>query len=151
MAFENNKSNIQGFKQMTDNLDLNLLKIHINNLDSELKILYEYYTDCWVIRSDNETDEYCLCGCRNPPIGNIYIRIKKPTSTKIYGLKIYPTKKCLLAIIDCENKGAYINYDFYEAIRNWLDSIPREMERQQHRTSIIRNELLMRIFKSSYD
>jgi len=136
---------------MTDNLDLNDLKIHINNLDSELKILSTYYTDCWVIRSDKETDEYCLCGCRNPPIGNIYIRLKKTTSTKIYGLKIYPTKNCPLAIIDCENKGAYINYDFYEAIRNWLDSIPRDMERQQHRTSIIRNELLMTIFKSSYD
>ena len=126
---------------MGTNITIVDLRMHKETLEKTLQQVCENFMDCLIYE---ELDTYCTCGCNNLSIANLLFRVKKPNVIRVYGLKIYPTKNCQPVIINCDNRGLVIKYEIYKATKSWLQSIPREMERQQQRVDIIKRELLER-------
>jgi len=90
-----------------------------------------------------EIYELCNCGCSRRPIAEIYIIFK----TKKSGIRIYPSPCCELVILDCENKGALIDLELYDTVKNWLITMESEMARHIKRTALIKLELVSKVFK----
>ena len=129
---------------MGDNITLLDLRIHKETLEKTLQQVCENFIDCYIYEANEIDETYCNCGCNNLPIANLLFRVQKPNVIRVYGLKVYPTKTCQPVITNCDNRGLVIKYEMYQAAKSWLQSIPREMERQQQRVDAIKRELLER-------
>ena len=64
------------------------------------------------------------------------------------GIRIYPSLGCELVILDCENRGAIIELELYNTIKWWLTKIDSSLIRNIKRTSIIKSELVSKVFSS---
>lgn len=129
---------------MDDNITLHDLLSRIDILEKSLKTVCENFIDCWVYDAHEIGESYCSCGCMNLPIANILFRVKKADIIRVYGLSVYPTRTCKTTILNCDNRGQIIKYEIYEAVKTWLNEIPREQERQEARVGLIRKELIDR-------
>jgi len=127
---------------MDDNITLLDLRTRLDRLETAIKSVCDDFIDCWMYDAHEMGAGYCVCGCRNLPIANILFRVKKSDIIRVYGLKIYPTKTCQMVIMNCDNRGQIIKCEIYEAVKTWLTEIPREQERHQARTDVIRRELI---------
>jgi hypothetical protein len=126
---------------MTNYLALDDLITNLDSLDKSLKACCEKYLDCWIY---DGSDTYCNCGCRNTQIGNIIIRLENSKGIRQYGLRIYPTEKCKIGIMNCDNKGAVIGYDIFKSVETWLNNLPRPIDRQLNRINCIKQELIQK-------
>jgi len=131
---------------MDDNISLLDLRTGIEILETSLKEVCVNFIDCFLYESEKTVEDYCLCGCMSLPVADLLFRVQKPTFVRLYGLKVYPTKKCPICILNCENKGAVIKYEIYEIVKSWLNSIPREQERQAARLALFKKELFERTY-----
>ena len=127
---------------MDDNITLHDLRTRLDSLEYSLKSVCDNFMDCWIYDANEIGEDYCVCGCGNLPIANLLFRVKKSDVIRVYGLKIYPTRTCQMAIMNCDNRGQIIKCEIYEAVKKWVFEIPREQERQAARTDLIRRELI---------
>lgn len=134
-----------------NNLTLYDLAAHFQDLEKNLRRSCSNYIDSWIYDSSDVSEGYCLCGCKNPPIANILLRVQKSTQTKTYGLKVFPTANCPISIMNCENQGSLIPYEIYKIVQNWLKTIPRAIDRTQARTDAIKHELIQKHYKDEME
>lgn len=123
-----------------ENLVLEDLRSHVNELTTLLKTQINYPYEILIKSTDEKT--ICLSGCQNKPIGEIIIEVYKPTRRKRYGVLIYPTRKCHLPILDCDNSGTKIELNLYKKIQDWFKTVSTSYERQSERTDTISRELI---------
>ena len=120
------------------NLTIEDLEIYLPDLSKTIQHNYHKLVKIQLARP-KETGYYCVC--KEIAIADVFLNIQK-THIKTRGLRICPTKKCSLEIINCNNQGASIEVLLYDLIKEWLDSIKTAFCRQLTRTSHFKEELM---------
>jgi hypothetical protein len=92
-------------------------------------------------------EDHCNCGCFQCPIADVFVFINKGSYIRKYGLRLYPTRNCVISILNCDQRGASIKKTIYDAVKLWHNSINTPYERQISRTNSIKMELYEKTFK----